>query len=307
MILTDAFARTRVLVTGAGGFIGTHLCRRLRGLGAQVHGTTRLLKAGAAPDVQWTATGLDDEATLTTLLCSIKPDVVFHLAGPTSGSRSLEMVLPNLHGNLVTTVNVLRAAAEAGSARVVLAGSMEAPRHDEFVVGSPYAAAKQACQLYAQFFANLHGTAVTVARIFMAYGPGDTAFHRLVPYVMRSLLRGEPPRLSSGNRPIDWIYIDDVVEGLLRIALTPGLAGEGVDLGTGHATEVRALVERLVQITGSDIRPEFGAVPDRPLESVTVADVAWTKARVGWEPVTALDEGLRRTFEYYRRRLGEGC
>ncbi len=305
MITTDAFSGARVLVTGAGGFIGAHLCRRLRNLGAQVHGTTRLLKADAAPDVQWIATELADEAALTATLCSMKPDVVFHLAGPTSGSRSLEMVLPNLHGNLVTTVNVLRAAAEAGSARIILAGSMEAPRRDEFVVGSPYAAAKQACQLYAQFFAKLHGTAVTLARIFMVYGPGDNAFNRLVPYVMRSLLRGETPRLSSGNRPIDWIYIDDVVEGLLRIALTPGLAEEPVDLGTGGATTVRSLVERIVQITGSDIRPEFGAVPDRPLESVTVADLARTKASLGWEPVTGLDEGLRSTIEYYRRQLAD--
>lgn len=303
MMVTDTFSGARVLVTGAGGFIGAHLCRRLLSLGAQVHGTTRLLKADAAPNVRWTVTGLDDEATLTAMLCSIKPDVVFHLAGPTSGSRNLEMVLPSLHGNLVTTVNVLRAVAEAGSARIILAGSMEAPKRDEFVVGSPYAAAKQACQLYAQFFGKLRGTAVTVARIFMVYGPGDHAFHRLVPYVMRTLLQGETPRLSSGNRPIDWIYVDDVVEGLLRIAMTPGLVGEAVDLGTGRATTVRSLVERLVQIAGSEIRPEFGAVPDRPLESVTVADLARTKASLGWEPVTGLDEGLRSTFEYYRRQF----
>ncbi len=76
---------------------------------------------------------------------------------------------------------------------------------------------------------------MTVARIFMAYGPSEAAVQRLVPYEMRSLLQGESPRLTSGNRAIDWIHIEDVVDGLIRVALTPGLTGEIVGLGTGHA------------------------------------------------------------------------
>lgn len=303
MISADSFSGAKVLVTGASGFIGGHLSRRLTSQGAQVHGTTRRLSEGRASDVRWVATALDDEAALTKLLDSVKPDVLFHLAGLTSGSRSLEMVLPNLQANLVTTLNVLTAAQAVGCARIVLAGSMEVPRHGEFVAGSPYGVAKHAAQLYARLFAGLYGTPVTVARIFMVYGPGDAAVQRLVPYVICSLLRGNRPKLTSGNREIDWIYVDDVVEGLMRVALTPGLIGEVVDIGTGHAETVRAVVERLAGIAGSGLAPEFGAVPDRPLESIAVADVDRSTALVGWKPVIGLDEGLRRTFEYYWRVL----
>ena len=301
MIPVDAFSDARVLVTGAGGFIGTSLCRRLRGLGAQVHGTTRSPKAGAAADVQWTVMGLDDQAALSRLLASIRPDWIFHLAAQTSGSRGVGMVLPTLHGNLVATVNLLTAAAEAGCARIVLAGSMEVPRYDEFAPGSPYAVAKQASELYARLFSDLYGTVAATARIFMVYGAGQDDVAKLIPYVILALLRGETPRLSSGARPIDWIYVDDVVEGLLHIALTPGLAGDMVDLGTGRAETVRSVVEQLVDIAGTDLRPDFGALADRPMEIVAAADTARTKARIGWEPLVGLEDGLRRTFEHYRR------
>ncbi len=135
----------------------------------------------------------------------------------------------------------------------------------------------------------------------MVYGAGQDDVAKLIPYVILALLRGETPRLSSGARPIDWIYVDDVVEGLLHIALTPGLAGDMVDLGTGRAETVRSVVEQLVDIAGTDLRPDFGALADRPMEIVAVADTARTKARIGWEPLVGLEDGLRRTFEHYRR------
>jgi nucleoside-diphosphate-sugar epimerase len=149
-------------------------------------------------------------------------------------------------------------------------------------------------------FHALYGLPGSIARVFMVYGPAQQDATKLVPYAIESLLRGEPPAISSGRRLIDWVYVDDVVYGLARLALADGVAGQTVDLGSGSLISTVELVERICELAGTDVRPQVGALADRPLEPVRVADVEATERALGWAPATALDEGLTRTIDWHR-------
>ncbi len=300
----EALAGARALVTGASGFIGSRLCRRLAAAGAEVHGVSRRRAEGEGVG-RWWRGELTEPQWSAELIASAAPDYIFHLAGFVSGARELEAVRPAFEGNLLATLNLLTAVAERGCRRFVLAGSLEEPDPGPGlpVPASPYAASKFAATTYARFFHALYGLPTAVARIFMVYGPEQKDLAKLVPYVALSLLRGEPPSLSSGARQVDWIFVDDVVEGLIRLALAEGAAGKTVDLGSGELVTIREVVELLHEIVGSEAAPRFGALADRPLEQVRVAAVEDSFAAIGWRPQVPLREGLERTVAWYQDDL----
>jgi nucleoside-diphosphate-sugar epimerase len=293
----------RVLVTGASGFIGSQLTRALQACGAEVHGVSRTARAGDG--IRWSSADLSEPAVAARLVRDVRPDLVYHLASHVSGDRAVGAVLPIVRDNLLTTVNLLTAACEAGGPRVVLAGSMEeCVGEPDAVPSSPYAAAKSAASAYGRMFHALYGLPVVSLRVFMVYGPGQRDGTKLIPYVTDCLLRGEPPRLSSGRREVDWVYVDDVVAAFLAAAGADTANGTSVDVGSGEVTTIRAIVERLTHFVGGG-RPLFGALDDRPLERRRVADVGRTRELIGWEPATPLDAGLARTVEWFRARGAE--
>jgi UDP-glucose 4-epimerase len=289
------------LVTGATGFIGGALARRLVQAGASVHAVTRKERAGLAGGIRWWRGNLTNLAEVRTLLAKTRPHCVFHLAGLAAGGREPEMVQQTLEANFLPVLNLLLGCQERGI-RLVLAGSLEEPAPDGTwpVPSSPYAASKLAAGAYARMFHALYGTEAIWLRLFMVYGPAQPDLRKLVPYVTLSLLRGEAPRLSSGTRPVDWIYIDDVVDAFLAAALKPGVEGRSLDIGSGQLVPIRTVVDELVMLIDRSITPRFGAVPDRPLEQVSVANVETTAAALGWRPRTTLPDGLARTVEWFR-------
>jgi UDP-glucose 4-epimerase len=303
---TAELAGRRVLVTGASGFIGARLCRRAASLGATVHAVSRRPSPDLPDDLRWEFADLTDAASTEALVARVKPDFVAHLASEVSGARDRSVVLPMLHSNLVAAVNVMVAADAAGCRRVVLAGSLEEPDfgEGEDLPQSPYAAAKWATHAYARMFHALYELPVVHLRLFMVYGPGQRDLRKLVPYVTVSLLRGESPQLMSGTREVDWIYVDDVVEAFLAAMVAPAAPGASLDIGSGERITVRALVGRLRRLIGGDAEPVFGSIPDRKRERVRIADARPARETIGWQPRTTLDQGLARTVEFYRDRLG---
>jgi UDP-glucose 4-epimerase len=304
----DGVAGQSVLVTGASGFIGARLCERAIELGAVVHGVSRQPSPCASPTLRWEPLDVTDEAAVRELVRRVEPDVVFHLASGVSGDRSPDLVLPMLHANLVAAVNVMLACQEARCRRLVLAGSMEEPDVGDAgaVAQSPYAAAKWAALAYARMFHALYELPVVHLRIFMVYGPGQRDLRKLIPYVTTSLLRGEAPDLMSGEREVDWIYVDDVVDAFLAAAVTSRVEGASLDIGSGRLVPVREVVAHLGRIVGGGIEPNYGALPDRKLERVRSADPAPAAAAIGWRPRRSLGDGLARTVDFYRAELARG-
>jgi UDP-glucose 4-epimerase len=292
----------RMLVTGASGFIGAHLCRALTAHGHHVTGVCRRHPDRLPEGVTARTVDLSDAAAVDALVADVQPGVIFHLAGAVVGRRDRALVRPTLHGNLLSTVHLMTAAADTACRRFVLTGSLEEPAAVDDPPSSPYAASKAAAAAYARMFHALYAFPVVVARVFMVYGPDQKDTQKLVPYVIESLLRGESPRLGSGGRMVDWIHVRDVVDGLLHLASGEGLEGQTIDLGSGEMTAVRTVVERIAALMASPLPLQFGAQDDRPMEQVRVADVARTAQRTGWRPGITLDEGLRDTIAWHRGR-----
>ena len=301
MPIMTSLLDAKVLITGASGFLGTHLVQRLCPISGEVHATSRTQRPTLKGGPLWWQTNLEDLGAVRSLFETVKPDIIFHMSGLASAIQTVEFVLPTFHSLLTSTVNLLTVATEVGCQRVVLAGSLNEPQSEdpEMIPSSPYAAAKWAGSAYGRMFHALYGTPLVIVRTFMTYGPGQDS-RKLIPSVVLSLLQGESPKLSSGKWKADWIYINDVIDGFLAAAQMPQIEGAMFDLGSGALVTVRELVEKLVKIVGCSTRPLFGALPDRAFEPARKAEIRKTFEKLGWNPKVSLESGLQQTVEWYR-------
>ena len=295
----------RVLVVGASGFLGSALYDRLADTGIPtLVGTSRT--GHSVPDGgDALALDITDQSAVQQAVDKTGPDTVFHVAGHVTGSRDLDIVVPSMLVNLVGTVNLLVACARSGGPRVVLASSHEEPEPHEGdpVPRSPYAAAKFGASAFGRHLHRIHGLPIVNLRITMGYGPAQRDRRKLVPYVIESLARGESPRLSSGERLVDWVYQDDVVDAFIAAAQRPQAAGATVDVGTGELHSVRAVAERLRDLIDPSVPLEFGALDDRPMERSKKANVATAEQVLGWSARHSLDDGLQLTVDGLSNRL----
>lgn len=294
---SNVFTDKKVLVTGAAGFIGGHLCQALVALGADVIGLDRTSAFTGIKGIETLELDLRDCEDLKSVLMGIQPDLVYHLASLVTARQELDLVLPTLHNNLVSTVNLLLAMTELGCERLVVMGSAEEP--DNGNPSSPYATSKAAVTLYASMFFRIYELPVVSIRQYMAYGPKQRQ-EKLIPYIILSLLKNQVPKLSSGKRIIDLIYVQDVIRGLLMSGIRPGLDGKTIELGSGKGHSIVEVANILLELSGSTSPLEFGALPDRLGEEHVIANLGATQKTLGWKPVWSLRDGLFETLNWYR-------
>jgi UDP-glucose 4-epimerase len=290
----------RVLVTGATGLIGSQLLPLLR------EADVVALSRAPGPDeegLQWLVCDLAEPGSAFEIVTSVQPEVVIHLAGAVRGDRSLDAVTPTLGANLVATVELLEAATRLGCRRIVLSGSLlEEPAEGGAmpVPSSPYGASRWAASAYGRMFHALFDAPVVILRPSFAYGPRQEST-KLIPYVIKTLLEGGCPRLSSGERQLDCVYAEDVARAYADAASVAGVEGHTVDIGTGTRSSVRVIVERIVELLGSTPgHPVFDALPVRPFEQEVEVDVEEAAQALGWRATTNLEDGLRNTIDWFR-------
>lgn len=286
----DPYLGRRVLITGGGGFIGSHLAHALVARGAEIHCTAlpdEAVALGARHEVD-----LRDRERIRAVVSEVVPHVVFHLAGVVNTSRNREMVNPTLEGNLVASVHLLETAAALEDIRIVAAGtSEEATAFTEET--SPYAVSKTALLPYLHLFRQRYDLDVRLARLHMVYGPGQPGY-RLVPHAIRLIAAGEEPQIKHPDRACDFVYIDDIVSGLLAAAADTVSKHDCFELGTGVATSIQDMTNLIRSIVSG--APSRAGDPDKPHVGVTADPSRFPQ---GWTPSITLADGLAKTVAWH--------
>lgn len=298
----EAFSGRTVLVTGATGFIGWHLCNELRSLGAEVIALSRTASANSVPGgCKPLALDLNEAEALNATIASSRPEIVFHLASLVDARQQVDLVMPMLQANLLGSVHLAQACLDAGVPHLVVAGSSEEPDEERDPAPlSPYAAAKAAATLYFRMFHRAYGLPVMILRPTLTYGPRQAAT-KLIPQALAMLQQGQAPKLATGDRVCDFVFVTDVVRGFCCAGTVKSQFGETFDLGSGVGTTIRAAIEQLAAIAGTPVSADFAPAGDRVSRDGRIANLERTTKALGWEPRWSLREGLSATLESFRQ------
>ena len=310
--------RERVLVTGAAGFIGSHLCHRLVADGLDVVGFDDLSSGSLSnlddtPEVRLELGDVTDADALRSAARGCR--VVYHQAAKLSVPRSMLEPGETLDVNVRGTINVLLAALDLGA--VVVAASSSAVYGDQqtFPIAetalcapmSPYAASKLAGETIGIAFARSHGLATAWLRYFNVYGPGQdpaSEYAAVIPRFIVACLMREPAVIyGDGLQSRDFVYIDDVVEANLLAARLPERAiGSAFNIGGGAPTAIGELHSMIARSCGVEPRIVSAPVRDGDVRE-SLADLSFVRATIGYEPAVPIVEGIARTVASFRERL----
>jgi UDP-glucose 4-epimerase len=303
----------RALVTGGTGFIGAYLLRVL----LQKKMTTALLlrpesNTWRIADILSTVKVIQgDLRTLRQVrndIIDFKPDMVFHLGWYGVGNRyrnDQEQV-----SNLKSSLDMIQLSAEAGCQVVVGMGSQaEYGPYDRAIrenfparPTTIYGLTKLGVALLAQELCEKLATRFIWLRLFSAYGPQE-GNSWLIPYTILTLLRSEKPSFTSGEQLWDYLYAEDAALAILTAALTPGVKGI-YNLGSGETHRIQSVVEAIRDLINPGLALGLGEVSYRPDQVMHLqADISRLREATGWSPKVSLNEGLRRTVDWYRRNL----
>jgi NDP-hexose 4,6-dehydratase len=309
----------RILVTGAAGFIGSHLVETLLARGHEVTAVVRRTSRNQASFDLPNLRAVTDDKHLSVLtvdlagpsavevLADRRETVWMHLAAdayvPASFTQASSVVL----NNVMTTVNVLEAARRAEPRTVLVMSSSEVygshrtpiSEHMPLEPSTPYAASKLSAEKVAQSYFSTYGTPVAIARPFNCYGPRHT--YDVVPLFLSKALRNEPLIINGdGNQTRDLTYVDDTVDALIRMISTPRL-GVPINIGTGVDHSINTIAQKVLEVTGSSSEILHAAAR---LGEVTrlCSDPSLAAAELGWKAEVDLDEGLVRNAEWMRGR-----
>ena len=316
--INDTLRGRRVLVTGAGGFIGSRLCERLVEIGAEVRALVRYTSDGEAGwlDRSPIRGEIDlkrgDLADRDSVYDAVKDrEIVFHLGALIAIPYSYLAPESYVRTNILGTLNVLQAVRELGVARLIHTSTSEVYGSAQFtpmteahpLVGqSPYSASKIAADKLAESYHRSFGTPVVTLRPFNTFGPRQSA-RAVIPAIAVQLLAGRPVRLGDTRPTRDFVFVDDTVDAFLRAAAMPGIEGLTVHTGGGREIAIGDLPAMIAAAAGLPVEVEADPKRMRPAASEVErlhADASLAKERLGWTPSTTVEEGLARTVAFIR-------
>jgi len=324
-MMIDFWRDRPTFVTGATGLLGGWLVRRLIDLGADVVCLVRdwvpqceLVRARTIEQVKVVRGDIQDQVLLERVLGDYEIDTVFHLAAQTIVSIANRNPISTFETNIGGTWTLLEACRRSPMVKqIVLASSDKAygnhftlPYNEDMPLQGryPYDVSKSCADLIAQACAMTYYLPVIISRCGNFYGGGDLNWNRIVPGTIRSVLRGKRPIIRSDGQYIrDYFYVEDGAAAYIllaeRLAANPDLSGQAFNFSNETQVTVFELVRQILSLMDSDLEPD---VRNEVTNEIRKQYLSAAKARqvLGWQPLFTLDDGLRRTIEWYKAFLG---
>jgi len=317
--VNSSIKEKKVLVTGASGFIGSHLVRRLLKEGAEVHifirkGSSHFRIYDIIPDLIVWEGNLEDWNSTYSCIKNSKPQIIFHLASFRNVERNFELINHMIDTNIKGTVNLIKAVIDE---KITLEcfintgtceeyGNAHTPFHEDQreTPVSPYSASKVATTHLCQMVFKTMELPTITLRPFLTYGPyQDTDM--FIPSLIYHCLNGKDFPMTEGTQTREFNYIDDVVDAYLFAAASRGAVGEIINIGNGVEYRIKDVAEKIVNMMDNPIRLLIGALPKRLGEtSHFFCSNEKAKELLGWSPKVGLDEGLEKTIRWYRIYFG---
>lgn len=315
----------RTLVTGAGGFIGSHLVEVLVTMGAKVNAFVRYnsrsdvgllgrLPAEIKKEIEVFSGDLKDPEALRRQVRAC--ELVFHLGSliaiPYSYINPMDFVQTNIAGS----ANLLNACRAGDVEKIVHTSTSEVYGTAIYVpidekhplqAQSPYSASKIAADKLAESYHKSFGLPVAVARPFNTYGPWQSA-RAVIPTIILQALKGEKITLGSLEPTRDFNYVEDTVRGLIEVAKSPKSVGEVINIGSGHEVSIGELAQVILSVLGKKadiLKDEQRVRPEKSEVERLICDSSKATKLLGWEPRIGLKEGLRRTIDWFRNHASE--
>jgi len=308
----------RILITGGAGFLGSHLCDRLIGEGADVVGIDNFF-SGSKDNIRHLFNDPYFELIRHDVIhpLFIEVDQIYHLACPASPIHYQQNSIKTVKTNVMGTINMLGLAKRI-RARILLSSSSEVygdakvhPQQESYWgnvnpigIRSCYDEGKRVAETLMMDYHRQNRVDVRIVRIFNTYGPRMAVDDgRVVSNFIVQALKGEPLTVyGDGNQTRSFCYVTDLVEALIKMMNTDGFIGP-VNLGNPGEFTILELAEKVLRLTGSSSRIVHGALPqDDPVRRCP--DISLAGEKLGWKPAVSLDEGLVETIPYFRKKLG---
>lgn len=301
------FANKNVLITGISGFVGAHLAKKMESLGANVFGISKS-KSGKnilQGDIQ-------DYDLVNSFINKSKIKICFHLAAESLVESGQENPYQTFKINTLGTLNILESARINNIERLIVAstshvyGDNPLPYKEEYSPrpSRPYETSKTCIDLIAQSYADTFNLPVLIPRFSNIYGPGDLNFNRLIPKTIKSILLKESPKMWGGHAVRDYIYIEDAVNGYIKLAISPMSSIEKnriFNFGTGNRVSVRQMVEKIIKLSGNNLQIEkIDDARDLEIDKQYVSS-AKAKRVLKWRPKTSMEKGLDKTISWYQK------
>lgn len=310
----------KVLVTGAGGFIGSHLVEELKRRGAEVtafvrytsRATIGMLELADAEEIEIVFGDLRDFHAIRET--QKNKDVVFHLGAVISIPYSYIHPREVIEVNIQSTLNILEAAREFDTPNIVIVSTSEVFGTAQYIPidenhpkrgQSPYAASKIAVDEISRSFYLAFGLPIKIIRPFNTFGPRQSQRAVIATIIIQALKNGSV-KLGNIESVRDFTYVDDTVKGIIRCAEVEDAIGKEINLGTGKGYTIKEVAERVFEILGLSPRIEIEDWRKRPKGSEVeklIADNTLAKNLLGWKPETKFEEGLKRTIDWMKEHI----
>ncbi len=298
--------RGRYLITGGGGFLGAHLCRKLLSYEIDALGTVASCNEVLCVDHLNNGNGRIKDLLGLPGFRSVKPGAfipdelhyILHFGSYPSPKDHLKMPLETLSSDAEHTINLIRLAEMKKSVFMLASTGHIDQVSDPTVERGIYAEGKRFAEAYTSAFRRQYGTEIRIVRMFNSYGPGMRPDDgRVVPAFISKALSGEPLTILGGRQKISLTYVDDMIGAILTV-LYSGVC-RPVEIGSAERISIGQLAELIVSLTGSrsrvDITPQGGVQDEKSPDLEAISGL-------GWKPSVSLEEGLRRTIDYFMER-----